>query len=64
MADPDPQIRRGGGGHPQPEMGGGVSKKLFSALRVSVSSKNKRGRAPRGPSLDPPLYHIDFGLSQ
>ena len=65
MADPDLQIRRGGG-HPHAEItgGGGSQKKLPSALRVSVWSKNKRGRAPRGPPLDPPLYHIDFGLSQ
>ena len=51
VADPDLQIR-GGGGHPDPEIrgGGGVKKKFFSALRASVWAKNKRGRrAPRVP---------------
>ena len=28
VADPDPQIR-GGGGHPDPEIRGAVSKKIF-----------------------------------
>jgi len=70
VADPDLQIREGGGGwggHPHPEIRGGA---------VSVWSKNKRGTralwappldppsGPPPPSLDPPLYHIDFGLSQ
>ena len=35
--------------------GGAVSKKSFSALRASVWSKNKGGRAPQSPPLDPPL---------
>ena len=35
---------------------GEVSKKLFSALRASVWSKNKRGAlVPRAPPLNPPL---------
>ena len=47
MVDPDLQIR-GGPGHPDPEIregrggGGGVVSKIFSALRPSVWSKNKR----------------------
>ena len=61
MADPDLQIREGGGGHPDPEIrgGGAVSKKFFSLLRVSFWSKNKGGRAPRAPPLDPPLLTIN-----
>ena len=70
MVDPDLQIRgvgEGWGGHPHPEIRGGQSQKknCFLALRASVWSKNKREtRATRAPPLDPPLYHIDFGLSQ
>ena len=50
MPDPDYEIT-GGGGEWQ------VSKKFFSAPRALVSSKNKGGgaRAPRAPSLDPPM---------
>ena len=44
VADPDLQIRGRGGG-------GAVSKKIFAALRT----KNKGGRGPRAPALDPPL---------
>ena len=47
VAVPDLQIRGGGGGgYPDPEIrwGGAVSKTFFSALRVSVWSKNKGGR--------------------
>ena len=41
MTDPDLQIR-GEPGHPGPEIrGGGFSKNFFSAVRVSVWSKNK-----------------------
>ena len=55
MADPNLQIRRGGGdGHPDPEIRGGGLQKHFSALRASVWAKNK-GAGPRAPSLDPPL---------
>ena len=48
MADPGLQIRGGGGGrggHPHPEIrgGGGVSKKIFSALRASFWSRSKKG---------------------
>ena len=50
MADPDLQIRRGGGGHPDPEIrGGGPQKKTFSALWASFSSKNKERRPPPSP---------------
>ena len=48
MEDPDLQIR-GGGGHPDPEIRGTVSKNIFSTLRASVLSKNKGG-GPPGPS--------------
>ena len=48
MADPDLQIKGGGGGV--------VSKNIFAALLVSVWSKNKvRTRAPRASPLDPSL---------
>ena len=47
--------RGGGGGHPDPEIRGVVSQKFFSALRASVWSKNKGGRNPPAPPLDPPL---------
>ena len=53
VADPDLQIRGGGGGweagHPDLEKRGGpVSKKFFPALRASFWSKNKAGGTP-GP---------------
>ena len=55
VADPDLQIR-GGGGHPDLEIRGRPGlKKIFSTLRASVWSKNKGGRTPRVPPLDPPL---------
>ena len=56
MPDPDLKIR-GGKGAPSSRPfdkrgGGGLQKKLFSALRASVWSKNKGGWAgPPGPSL-------------
>ena len=54
-------ITGSGGNHPDPEISGGrpVSETIFfSALRVSVWSKNKGGpRVPRAPPLDPPLNH-------
>ena len=44
VGDPDLQIRGGGGGsHPDPEISGGRSDKIFSALRASFWSKNKGG---------------------
>ena len=48
VADPDLQIRMGGG-HPDPEIRGS-SKKFFSALRASVWSKNRGGPGSPGPS--------------
>ena len=51
VADPDPQIR-GGGGHPDSEIrggGGGFQKPFFSDLRASVWSRNKGGPGPPGP---------------
>ena len=63
MADPELQKRRGGHGHPDPEIrGGGGLKNIFSTLWASVWSKNKAGRwgggggqAPQAPLVDPPL---------
>ena len=46
VPDPDHEIR--GGGRV-------FSKKNFSALWASVSSKNKEGQGPQAPPLDPPL---------
>ena len=57
VADPDLQIRRGrGDGHPDPEIRGRpASKKNFSALRASFSSKNKA--IAGGPGLLPWIRH-------
>ena len=42
MADPELQIKGGGGGHPDTEISGGWSpKNFFAALRASVWSTNK-----------------------
>ena len=56
VADPDLQIRGGGGGgHSDPEIRGeGGLKIFFTAFRGSVWSKNKGGG--RVPALDPPLH--------
>ena len=40
MVDPDLQIRGGGGNHPDPEIRGGVSKKILLLLWASFWSKN------------------------
>ena len=55
MADPDLQIR-GGGGHPDPEIRGGddLKKNYFRHLGPQFGLKEKGG-GPAGPSLDPPL---------
>ena len=60
VADPDLQIRWGGGSHPDPEIRGGQSlkKKRISALRASVWSKNRVRGAPRAPPLYPPLLPV------
>ena len=55
VADPDLQIRGGGGGeggHPDPKIRGAVLKNFFSTFQASVWSKNNGGaRAPApGPS--------------
>ena len=46
---------------------GGSPKKFFPSLRDSVWSKNKGGRAPWAPPLDPPLPKLEkdipFGRS-
>ena len=54
MVDPDLEIRGKGGwgsGHSEPLDKGGVSKKIFSALRASVSTRNKMGEGGRAPPL-------------
>ena len=50
LADPDLQMRKGGGGgHPDPEIRGrSLQKTNFSALLASVWSKD-RGAGPLGP---------------
>ena len=59
VADPDLQIREGGGGwggNPDPEIIGGGLKNFFSTFQASVWSKNNgEPRAPRAPLLDSPL---------
>ena len=52
VADPDLQIRGGGGG---------VSKKFFSALHGLIWSKNKGGPGPPGPPGPLPwIRHCGF----
>ena len=61
MADPDFQIRGGGGaaGHPAPEIRGSPgAKKIFPALQASVRSKNKAAPAS-SPPLEPPLVCVE-----
>ena len=41
--------RGGGGGHPDPEIRRAVSKKIISAFRASVWSKDKGGGGEAGP---------------
>ena len=58
MADPELQIRGGGGGIQILRWGGGLQTNFFQPLDASVWSKNKGGPGPPGPSsptLDPPL---------
>ena len=55
VAEPDLQMKGGGGGgggHPDPEIRRAVSKKIISAFRASVWSKDKGGgeAGPHGPS--------------
>ena len=56
MVGPDIQIR-GGGGHPHPEIRGmpGLKKNLFRPFGPQFGLEI-RGRAPRIPPLDPPLW--------
>ena len=46
------------GGSGPLDKGGRSPKKFFLALRASFLSKNKGGRPPRAPPLDPPLLHV------
>ena len=56
VADPDLQISKGGGGHPDPEIKGGSLKKiLFRPFGPHFGLKMREGRAPRVAPLDPPL---------
>ena len=56
MADPDLQIRGGGGGHPDPEVKGGSLKRIFSVFSFfcffifQFDVKIRGVWAPRGPS--------------
>ena len=56
MADPRPSDKGDGPGHPDLELRGARSPKIFLALRASFWSKNKGGWASRTPPLDPPLH--------
>ena len=69
LADPDLQIRGGGGeggpGHPDPEIRGmgRSNKNFFSALRATDWSKSEGGGwASRAPSLDLPLTCKDIWM--
>ena len=55
VADPDLQIRGRRSFRPWDKGGAQSQKNFFSARRASIWSKNKGGRAPRAPALDPPL---------
>ena len=52
VADPDPQITEGGGGHAYPGIRGeaGLKKKFFQSFGPQFGLKLRRG-----PPLDPPL---------
>ena len=52
VADPDPQITEGGGGHAYPEIRGeaGLKKNVFQPFGPQFGLKLRRG-----PPLDPPL---------
>ena len=57
MADPDLQIRGGGGGHLDPEVRGspGLKKIIFRPFGPQFGLK-VRGAGPLAPPLDQPLY--------
>ena len=66
IAVADPDIQMGGGGVIQTLRQGGypVSKKNFSALRVSVWYQNNGGGAgDPAPPLDPPLDRMSLVIS-
>ena len=57
VADPDLQIRGGGGGHPDPEIRGArPKKKCCRPSGPHFRLKIKGGRAPWALPLDPPLH--------
>ena len=63
VADADLQIRGAGrSSTPWDKGGGGGLQKIFSALQASFWSKNKGGRPPQAPPLDPPLFNTDASL--
>ena len=51
-----PSDKGGGPGHPEPKIRGGC----FFGPSDIVWAKNKGGRAPRAPPLDPPLHFANF----
>ena len=56
VAEPDLQISKGGGGHPDPEIKGGSLKKNFlRPFGPHFGLKIREGRVARVPPLDPPL---------
>ena len=52
----------GGGGHPDPVIGGGVLKKKFPPFRLQFGLKIRGGVGPRAPSLHPSLVLETFGF--
>ena len=53
VADPDLQMGVGGRGHPDPEIGGGSLKRIFSLLfgpQFGLKIRGRGGQAPPGPS--------------
>ena len=65
VADPDLQLRRGGGQSSRPWDTGwdsSLQKKFCLDLQVSVWSKNKGGGGAQAPPLDPLLAWHDFWL--
>ena len=56
MSDPDLQIRGGGPGHTDPEIGGGgVWENFFRPFGPRFDLKIRGSRSPRAPPLAPPL---------
>ena len=63
VADPDLQIRWGGGSHPDPEIRGGWSpKKYFRPFRPHFGLKMREDPGPPAPPLDLPLAGAEKGI--